>query len=425
MASAALRIRDFRVFWIGALISNTGTWMQNVTVPYVVFQITDSAAWLGFAGFAQFVPAWLMGPVGGVMADRFPRRKVLIVTAAGQGIVSGALALTWAAGVRSVWPYIALVALVGAVGGINIASWQAFVSELVPKENLLNAITLNSAQFNASKAFGPALGGLVLATLGAGWAFSLNAISFVAVIAALVMVRARPAAKPSRGRPRIISDTGAALRYTRDRSGIVTCILVVMALGFFGSPVFSLIVVFTDDVFHVGKAAYGLLAAAQGVGAILGAPLIAGRGTTIARSRLTAMAMVAYGLSLVVFALSPVYVLALLPMLVAGAGYLAIASSLNTSIQVQVDESMRGRVLALYVMGLTISVPIGNLVQGALTEVVGPQATVGGAGLMFLGVYLLLRVRGRFALLDRELVAPEEVPVPPATETSEVEQLPG
>jgi MFS family permease len=434
-AAAALKIRDFRVFWIGALISNTGSWMQNVAVPYVVFQITDSAAWLGFAGFAQFIPAWLMGPVGGAIADRFPRRRVLIVTAAGQAGVAAALALVWAAHVRSVWPYIVLVALSGCWGGINIASWQAFVSELVPKHDLLNAITLNSAQFNASKAFGPAIGGVVLVTLGAGWAFGLNALSFAAVIVALLLVRARPALPTRRGRPHVVAETKEAIVHARAQPGIVTCIFVVMALGFFGSPVFSLIVVFTDDVFKVGGVAYGLLSATQGIGAILGAPLIAGPGTAIARSRLTAMAMVAYGIALVVFALSPTYALSLLPMLVAGAGYLAIASSLNTSIQMQVDESMRGRVLSLYVMGLTISVPLGNLVQGALAEAIGPRATVAGAGVLFLGVWALLRVRGRFPLLDAQRAgigeggeADEVQPLPQpglAGEPSEVEQLPG
>jgi MFS family permease len=437
-AAAALHIRDFRVFWIGALISNTGAWMQNVTVPFVVFQITDSAAWVGAAGFAQFIPAWLMGPLGGAIADRFPRRRVLIVTASFQALVAGLLALAWAADVRTVWPYLVLVAISGSWGGINIASWQAFVSELVPKEHLLNGITLNSAQFNASKAFGPALGGVVLATLGAGWGFGLNAISFVAVIVALVMIRARPAASSVRGgRPHVIAETREAARHARAQPGVITCILVVMALGFFGSPVFSLIVVFTHDVFHVGDTAYGLLSAAQGIGAILGAPLIAGPGTALRRSRLVAISMLVYGGALIVFALSPTYVLALLPMLVAGACYLALASSLNTSIQLQVHESMRGRILALYVMGLTLSVPIGNLAQGYLAEHIGPRATVAGAGLCFLAVWVVLQLRNRFALLDAERrdeqderdAEQDDLPPLPtpglAGEPSEVEQLPG
>lgn len=427
-AAAALRIRDFRVFWLGALVSNTGAWMQNVTVPFVVFQITGSPAWVGFAGFAQFLPAWLMGPLGGAIADRFPRRRVLIVAAVAQSIVAGLLALAWAAEVRSVWPYVVLVAISGCWGGINIASWQAFVSELVPPRHLLNGITLNSAQFNASKAFGPALGGVVLATLGAGWGFGLNAISFVAVIVSLLVIRARPAAGSlRRGRPRVVAETREAIAHARAQPGILTAISVVMALGFFGSPVFSLIVVFTDEVFRVGDVAFGFLSATQGVGAILGAPLVAGPGTAIARSRLTAIAMLAYGVALVGFALSPGYVVSLLPMLVAGAGYLAIASSLNTSIQLQVDERMRGRILALYVMGLTLTVPLGNLVQGALAEVVGPRATVAGAGVCFLGVWLVLRLRGRFALLDaqRREPAPDDPEPGLAGEPGEVEQLPG
>jgi MFS family permease len=426
-AAAALKIRDFRVYWLGALISNTGSWMQNVTVPFVVFQITDSPAWVGIAGFAQFLPAWLMGPLGGAIADRFPRRKVLVVTATAQAVVAAAMAVCWASGVRSVWPYIVLVALSGSWGGINIASWQAFVSELVPKEHLLNGITLNSAQFNAAKAFGPALGGVVLATLGAGWGFGLNAVSFTAVIVALLMIRARPAASTRTGRPHVVAETREAIVHARAQPGVVTCIFIVMALGFFGSPVFSLLVVFTDDVFHVGDLAFGLLSAAQGIGAILGAPLIAGPGTALRRSRLVATSMVVYGAALIVFALSPTYVLALLPMLVAGACYLALASSLNTSIQLQVSDAVKGRILALYVMGLTISVPIGNLVQGYLAEHLGPRPTVAGAGVCFLLVWVVLQVRDRFVLIDAQRREPEPDDPEPglAGEPSEAEQLPG
>lgn len=401
-ASAALRVRDFRLFWTGALISNSGNWMQNVAVPFVVFQLTGSAAWVGFAGFAQFLPAWLMGPLGGAVADRFPRRRVLIVTAAAQAMAATAMAVAWASGVRSPWAYVGLVAVSGSIGGINIGSWQAFVPELVPREHLLNAVTLNSAQFNAARAFGPAVGGLVLAQLGVTWAFGLNALSFAAVIGALLLVKAEGAVARGGGRPKVLAETWDAIRYVRDRPGIVTAIFVVVALGFLGSPIFSFIVVFAEDVFGVGDTAYGVLAAAQGAGAVLGAPIIAGPGTAWARSRLTKVGMVAYGSALVAFALSPLYLTAVLALLVSGAAYLAIAASLNTSIQLQVEDHMRGRVMALYVMGITATVPLGNLVQGALVEVVGARATTTGAGLAFIGVFLVLRASRRLRTLDAE-----------------------
>ncbi|MCB1015026.1 MAG: MFS transporter [Acidimicrobiales bacterium] len=399
-AARAFHHRNFALFWTGAVLSNTGTWVQNVTVPFVVFQLTGSAGWLGVAGFAQLFPAWLMGPLGGVVADRFPRRTVLLVTQSAMAVLALAEAAVWAAGVRNAVVIVGIVAVSGVVAGLNIPSWQAFVSELVPREDLLNAVTLNSAQFNASRAFGPALGGIVLATSGVTWAFLVNGLSYVAVIAALVLIRVPVIATRRTGRPRVLAEFAATIRYTRTKPGIVTCILVVIALGLFGSPVFTLLVVFADDVFGVGRGLYGLLGAALGLGAILGTPVVAGWGSGLLRSRLITGALVVYGASLMAFALAPGYWWGVAALLVAGAGYLAVASTLNTTLQLLVDEEMRGKVLALYLMGLTGTVPLGNLAQGWLTEAIGPRPTVLLGGAAFLAVVLWLGSRRRLRLMD-------------------------
>jgi predicted MFS family arabinose efflux permease len=188
--------------------------------------------------------------------------------------------------------------------------------------------------------------------------------------------------------------------------GIVVCIAVVLALGALGSPVFSLIVVFADDVFDVGAAEFGLLSAALGIGAVLGTPLIAGPGSGIARSRLVGLALPIYGASLVAFALAPTYEFGAVALVVAGGGYLAIASTLNTTIQVQVDERMRGKVLALYVMGLTGTAPIGALIQGWTAEVIGPRQTVMTAGALFFVLAIALRATGRLRHVDDEGAVP-------------------
>jgi MFS family permease len=404
----AFRHRNFTLFWIGALISNTGGWVQNVTVPFVVFQLTDSAAWVGFAGFAQLIPAWLFGPLGGSLADRFHRRSVLLVMQGAQALTAFALWWVWAAGVRSPWPIVALAALSGAFAGMYIGSWQAFVSELVPREALLNAVTLNSAQFNAARAFGPATGGVILAWLGPSWAFFLNGVSFLAVILALLAIRVPRLAGKATGRVRVLADLRETIRYVRGSPGIRVCVAVVLALGFLGSPVFQLLVVFAEEVYEVGAGAYGVLSASLGVGAILGTPLIAGRGSAVARSRMVGAAMVGYGGALILFGLSPVYAVGVLALLAAGAGYLAIASSLNTTIQLQVDERMRGKVLAFYVMGITLTAPLGSLVQGLAAEVVGPRATVTTAGLLFIAAAAGLRSRGALARLD-DVVTTDEL----------------
>jgi predicted MFS family arabinose efflux permease len=295
---------------------------------------------------------------------------------------------------------VGIVALSGFVAGLNIASWQAFVSELVPRDALLNAVTLNSAQFNASRAFGPALGGLVLYGLGPTWAFLINALSYGAVIGALALIRLPRVAPPPGDRPKVFAEFAATVRYTRSMPGIVTCILVVMCLGLFGSPVFTMLVVFADDVFHVGEGLYGVLGAALGLGSILGLPIVAGWGSGLPRSRLIGGALWIYGASLLAFALAPGYWVGVVALLVAGAGYLAIASTLNTTIQLQVDERMRGKVLALYLMGLTATIPLGNLVQGWAVDLIGPRPTVAVAATAFLAVAAVLASRGRLRLMD-------------------------
>ena len=405
-AVAAFHYRNFALFWTGALVSNTGGWVQNVTVPYVVYQLTGSPTWVGFAAFSLLFSASVLGPVGGTLADRFHRRSVLLVMQSAQAAVAFALWGVWSAGVRSPGVIVALAATSGIFAGLLIGSWQAFVSELVPREALLNAVTLNSAQFNAARAFGPAIGGVVLAWVGPGWAFFVNGVSFVAVIGALLAMRVPRLAEKQTGRMRVLADLGETVRYVRASPGISTCVTVVAALGFFGSPVFQLVVVFAEDVFEVGEGAFGLLSAALGIGAILGTPLVAGWGTTLSRQRLVAAAMVGYGAALILFALAPVYALGFVALLGAGAGYLAIASSLNTTIQLQVVEHMRGKVLAFYVLGITLAAPLGSLLQGFLAEVIGPRVTVAGAGVAFLAVLVLLRMAGSLAYLDDEVGSP-------------------
>jgi MFS family permease len=396
---AALRIPEFRRFWIGAIVSNSGTWMQNVTVPYVLFQMTQSAAWVGLASFLQFLPALFMGPLGGTLADRYARRTVILVAQSALGLASIGLWALWASGAAEPWSITAMVAIFGAIAGTSIGAWQAFVSELVPRPLLLNAVTLNSAQFNAARAVGPALGGLVLGTLGPSWAFGLNAVSYLAVLAALASIHPAPVAKAARTTG-VLGELRETLAYVRRMPGIATCITVVAALGFFGNPVFPLLAVFAEDVFGVSGLRYGLLGAALGAGGVLATPLVAGRGSAVARSRLVGWALATYGTALVLFALSPTFVAAVAFLTVAGGGYLALSSTLNTTIQVQVVEERRGKVLALYVMGLTSSYPVGALAQGALADVVSVRAVTVGAGVVLLAILARLLVTGRLASMD-------------------------
>ena len=401
-AVAAFRYRNFALFWTGALVSSTGGWVQNVTIPYVVYKLTDNEAWVGFAGFSLLITAALFGPVGGTLADRFDRRRVLITTQSAQAAVALALWATWSAGVRSPGLIVGLAALSGVFAGLMIGSWQAFVSELVPREALLNAVTLNSAQFNAARAFGPAVGGIVLATLGPAWGFFINAVSFLAVIGALLAMHLDRVVEKVTGRMRVLGDLKETAAYVRRTPGIRTCLFVVAGLSFADSPLFQFVVVFADEVFQVDTWVFGVLSAALGIGAILGTPFVAGWGGTIPRSRLVAAAMALNATSLVLFALSPSAWVGFFFLMGAGAGYLAIASSLNTTIQLQVDERLRGKVLSFYVLGVTLVAPFAALFQGFLVDAIGPRAAFTIAGSLFFGLLLLLRARGSLHHLDAD-----------------------
>lgn len=317
----------------------------------------------------------------------------------------------WATGLRSAALILVIVSVQGVVTGLNVPSWQALVSELVPREVLLNAVTLNSTQFNAARALGPAIGGAVLAALGPSGAFLLNGIGFVAVLGALLSITDRPPSTRSATRPKILREFGDTLRYVRERPGIAVCVKSVMTIAFFGGPLFALLVVFKDEVFFVGDTEYGFLGATLGIGAVLGAPFIAGRGRRMARSKLTTIALLTYGSTVFAFAVSPTFELGLLALALAGAAYLAIASTLNTTVQLQVDEEMRGKVLSLYIMGLTISTPVGSLIQGWLVEMIGPRFVVAGAGLSMVAITVWLRWgKGAILRMDDELI---ETPPPP------------
>ena len=400
-AVRAFRNRDFAIFWTGALASNTGSWVQNLAVPYVLYQLTESAFWVGLATFTQFIPVMLLGPLAGSIADRYDRRKVLFVTQSLMALAAFALWGAWVGGVRSPVAILALVTVSGLFAGINIPSWQSFVNDLVPREDLLSAVTLNSLQFNAARAVGPGIAGILLATLGPGWAFFLNAISFAFVLLALALIRNRQAARTTELSGGFLRQFRRALRYTRGQPGILVGIVVAVLVAALGNPVFQFTVVFAAEVFTVGPIGLSLLNVALGVGAVLAAPLVSGWDNLFSRAALTRWSLLVYGGAVVVFALAPGYVVGLLALIVVGGGFLVLISSTNTSVQVIVADHMRGRVMALRIMAFTGAYPIGALLQGVVSDRIGPRPTVAGAGVLLLVAGLWLGTRSQLlAQLD-------------------------
>ncbi|HLF41861.1 MAG TPA: MFS transporter [Acidimicrobiia bacterium] len=398
-AFRALRHRDFALFWTGAFVSSTGMWMQNVTVPFVLNEATGSAAWVGLGGFLQFIPAMLVGPIGGVFADRFPRRRILLFTQSLSMTVAFALWVTVADGRIDPGLIVALVSVSGIASGFGIPAWQSFVAELVPRESLLNAVSLNSAQFNASRAIGFMVGGLTLQAFGPGVAFLANATSYLAVIGALILIRAgrEVVAPPPEGRESARGSFASAVAYVRARPGIMLAMVTVAFVAFLGNPVILLAPVFAREEFGVSQQAYGFLAAALGIGATTGTVLLGAYGDALRRSRLTTVSIAVYGLAVTGMGLTPSYTGGLAAMFLIGLGYLVIVSALNTSIQETVDPGFRGRVMAIYGMSFTGAFPVGALLQGFLTDVIGVRPVVTAAGLLLVGYAAFLSWRPALA----------------------------
>ena len=271
---SSLRHRDFALFWSAALISNTGSWMQNVTVPFVVFAMTGSTTWLGVTAFASFFPTVVVGPLAGPIADRFPRRAVLLVTQSAQMAVAFSLWACWVSGRATPYVMVAHLVVSGIAGGINIASWQAFVPSLVPPEDLLDAVRVNSIQIHRGPCLGPAVAGLVLARFGAGVSFMINALTFLLVIGALLKVKPRPtpAGTPGQSFLRQFRD---GITYVRRRQSLRQCVVTITIVAALASALIQLAPAFATDQFHAGTTGYGLLVAGYGFGSIVGSLFMA------------------------------------------------------------------------------------------------------------------------------------------------------
>jgi MFS family permease len=390
---AALRHRNYAWFWIGALISNSGTWMQNMTVPFVLLYVMHTGPiWVGIATVALILPQLFLGPPAGAFADRFPRKRVIMVSQSVQGVLALGMWVAWMSGVRKPLVYVVLVAAMGAANGLNIPSWSAFITELVPRSDLLNAVTLNSANFNAARAVGPALGGLVLARFGPSWAFLVNAVSFVAVIGALLMVRV-PAVAPKTHSEPVLREFREGLSCVRSHAGLAVPIVLAGLLALIGLPVSQVAPIMAKKVLDLDAAQYGLLLGAYGAGAVVAAVAMGVIGARIHRSRLVLFWMLFFTAGLFVFGAAPNYVTAVLGLAMCGACFLGIYAILNTTVQLHAPEHLRGRVIAVYVMSFGGAYPLGTLVQSWFAGVVGARQVVIASGALTGLIALVVIVR--------------------------------
>ena len=419
-AFASFGYRSFRYFWFGGFVANAARFFQYVALPAVMWDLTRSPGWVGFAGFAQFATMAVIAPAAGVLADHYPRRKILMVSQSLMGLAAAAMALAWVQGVRSPTAYVAMAAASGLAGGLNLPAWQAFVSELVPKELLLNAVTLNSAQFNSSRLVGPMLGGITVAAAGPAAAFGVSAMGCLGVIGAVVRIESRRTAAAGTPSMRLIRNTVAVARYVRARRGLVVAFVTVALIGSVGLPVQMLAVVFAEDVFDRGPGGFGIMLTMVGAGAVAATPVVASLGGRVRRSQIQRVALVMYGAAVAGLAVAPTFLTFLVPLVLIGAAHLTSASSLNTAVQLQVDEERRAQVLSLYVMVLMSSNPLGQLALGQLIELIGPRPAFAAYGAALLAGTAALQALGWLRHLDIEVgeyspdVMPEAHPTTPS-----------
>ncbi|RIK48897.1 MAG: MFS transporter [Chloroflexi bacterium] len=386
----ALQHRNYRLFLMGQLVSLAGTWMQIVAQGWLVYQISGSEIALGVVGFASAIPALIISPWAGVVADRVPKRSLLVATQTSAMILALVLAGLTFAGVVQVWHVVVLAACLGAVNAFDGPTRQAFVVEMVGREHLSNAIALNSMTFNSGRIIGPALGGLVLAAVGAAWCFLLNGLTFVAVIAGLLAMRLPPHVKSSDSHSpwkQLIS----GLRYVRNSPDLAALLLLALVFSMFGTSYSTVLPAFVDKVLHQGPGAFGAINAATGVGAVTGAFLIARSGDHGRRGRWMTRAILTFPLILTVFVLTPIYPLALALAAALGIGFMLTFTLINTLLQTQLVDEMRGRVLSLYTLTFFGFTPFGNLFIGSMAEWIGlSQAIMLSAAICLIGAAAII-----------------------------------
>jgi len=377
----ALRHRNFRLFFFGQLLSLPGTWIQMVAQSWLIYRLTDSAALLGLAGFASQFPVFLMAPFGGALADRFDRRRLLVGTQVASSVLALLLAALTLSGQVTVWQVFTLAALLGLVNGVDLPARQAFTVELVGREDLPNAIALNSSAFNSARLIGPAVAGVLVATAGEGWCFLLNGLSYVTVVAALAAMRLAPVARPVHTGS-LLAHIADGVRFVRGHVPIRSLLLLLGMVSVAGMPYAVLMPLFADRILGGGAQGLGILMSCAGGGALLGALALAARRSPRGLTAWVPWAAFGFGLGLVAFSLSRSFWLSGLLLVPTGLALIVQMAASNTLLQLLVPDALRGRVMSLYSMMFMGMAPLGALLAGSLAELIGAPATVGGGGVL-------------------------------------------
>jgi len=374
----SLRVRNYRLYASGQVVSLTGTWMQRVAQDWLVLELSNSGTALGIVTALQFGPTLLFSLWGGVLADRYDKRRLVVLTQGSMATVACALGLLDVTGVVALWHVYLLAGLLGVASALDIPVRQSFVVEMVGPADLTNAVGLNSATFNSARIVGPAAAGVMINAVGTGWVFLVNAASTLAVIAGLLLMRASelhraPPVARAKGQLR------EGLRYVQSRPDLWLTMLLVFVVGTFGLNFQITLALIARDVFGRGAGSYGLLSTALAVGSLVGA-LLATRRRDRPRLRFLLAAAVVFGLVEIAVGVMPTYLAVALSLLPAGAVALSFTTAANTFVQLGVDATVRGRVMALYLLCFMGGTPLGAPTIGVLADTFGPRAGLLGGG---------------------------------------------
>jgi predicted MFS family arabinose efflux permease len=393
----AFLYRDFRLMWIGACTSSIGTWMQIVAQGWLIYRLSHSARLLAIDQFLSGIPIFLFSLVGGVIADRIERRRILLGSQYVQMASAAILTILVATGLVRVWHILCLSFISGFAQAFGGPAYQALIPTLVEREDMPNAIALNSIQFNLAVTVGPALAGQALARFGESWCFGLNALSFLAPIISLLIIKAR--FYPEKTKESIFTSLKKGIDFARRQPAMEALIVLAFCMTFLAMPTRTYIPVFVKDIFRRGPETYGNLLSLMGIGSIIGSLTIAGAGNVSHKGRIALGGLMLLGAGITGFAISKVVPLSGGMLVVVGAAMMAVFAMVNSLVQLITTNEMRGRVMSLYNFAFRGGMPLGNLLSGWLVPIFTAPVVLGVNGLLLIAVALY------FFLVQRRVAA--------------------
>jgi predicted MFS family arabinose efflux permease len=393
----AFQYRDFRLMWFGACMSSIGTWMQIVAQGWLIYRLSHSPFLLALDQFLGGIPIFLFSLIGGVVADRIERRKILLVSQYIQMASAAVLTVLVATGLVHVWPILCLSFISGLAQAFGGPAYQALIPTLVKRGDMPNAIALNSIQFNLAVTIGPALAGLVLADFGEKWCFGLNALSFLAPVISLSIISARFV--PVTTTDSILSSLKQGIQFVRKQDCLTALIVLAFCMTALSMPMRTYLPVFVRDIFHRGPEVYGSMLSLMGMGSICGSLLVAGKGNIRSKGRFALCMLICLGAGIAGFSFSRLLVLSYAMLAIVGASMMAVFATVNSLVQLITTNEMRGRVMSVYNCAFRGGMPMGNLLSGWLVPVFTAPVLLGVNGL------LLVLVALYFLLVQRRVAA--------------------